>query len=306
MASAERPTLPPTPIPNLTTLKPLKTAAAIIIGDEVLNGKTTDTNSSWFAKYCFSHGLDLQRIEVIPDDELDIIDSCRRLTQRYDFIITTGGIGPTHDDITYQSIANAFELPLGIHEETVARMKVLSKTKPGHKEVDWEVESPQLNAKLRMAKLPAGEIVDYIYPCPDLWVPIVKVRNIHILPGIPTLFRQLMDALTPYLPLDASHKSHRILISTPLGESEVAEYLTNLQEMVEPKGIKIGSYPRWGRANNTITMTGKDLEFMESLVEDVCNNTNGERFFVEEKEEVEKVKKQAERGEKSGKIQENL
>jgi molybdenum cofactor synthesis domain-containing protein len=96
----------------------------LIIGDEVLNGKTKDSNSNYFAKWCFDRGIDVRRIEVIPDDEDDIVEAARRMTSKYDFVITSGGIGPTPDDITYQSIAKAFDgEPLEYHDETLRRMQ---------------------------------------------------------------------------------------------------------------------------------------------------------------------------------------
>merc|ERR1712098_700199 len=99
----------------------IHTAGCIIIGDEVLGGKTVDTNSAYFAKFCFSLGIQLKRIEVIADDEEEIIEAARRMSKNYDLVVTSGGIGPTHDDITYQSIAKAFNLPLELHETTVAK-----------------------------------------------------------------------------------------------------------------------------------------------------------------------------------------
>merc|ERR1712093_457808 len=89
----------------------------LIIGDEVLGGKTVDTNSAYMAKFCFQLGMALKRIEVIADDEDEIVEAVKRMSTNYDFVVTSGGIGPTHDDITYQSIAKAFSLPLILHDE---------------------------------------------------------------------------------------------------------------------------------------------------------------------------------------------
>ncbi|EEB92101.1 hypothetical protein MPER_09439, partial [Moniliophthora perniciosa FA553] len=132
-----------TPIPKeLSKAKPIRTAAALVIGDEILNGKTMEKNSHYFAKYCFDLGIDLhqaflashaqvayiaarlssKRIEVIPDEEEEIIAASRRMVQKYDLVITTGGIGPTHDDITYASLAKAFDQTLEHHGETLRRM----------------------------------------------------------------------------------------------------------------------------------------------------------------------------------------
>ena len=151
----------------------------------------------------------------------------------------------SHDDITYQSIAKAFNLKLQLHEETYAKMKKLSKPHPSQPDFSWDVDSPTRRAKLRMAELPIdparGEQSQVIFPREDLWVPVACVNgNVHILPGVPRLFEKLLDGLKsillPRLADPEGKGIHRILISTPLAESAVAPYLTELASRVEPKG----------------------------------------------------------------------
>ena len=236
-------------------------------------------------------GINLKRIEVISDDESEIIEAARRMSTTYDFVVTSGGIGPTHDDITYQSIARAFNLPLTLHEVAYEKMRALSRPdRHTGKMFDWSEDSPQRRAKLRMVELPYDkELRDedqVIFTAEDLWVPISVVNgNIHILPGIPRLFEKMLTGLKPrLLPrlVDPEGKSvHRILISTPLPESEVAEFLTELSKKVESKGVKVGSYPRWGKSRNTVTLVGKDKEFMEGLVAEVEKGVQGNRIQVE-------------------------
>ncbi|KAM0448946.1 hypothetical protein ACHAPV_001694 [Trichoderma viride] len=269
----------------------IKTAACLIIGDEVLGGKTVDTNSAYLAKWCFTLGINLKRIEVIEDDESEIMEAVSRMSNRYDFIVTSGGIGPTHDDITYPSIAKAFGLPLKLHQETFEKMKKLSKPNPKQPNFDWNVDSPALRARLRMVELPTDESRDLgeqvIFPHEDLWVPVAVVnRNVHILPGVPLLFQRLLDGLKPHvLPrlVDPEGKGiHRIMISTPLPESSVAEYLTTLAARVEPHGVKVGSYPRWGRKRNTVTLVGRDQAYLESLVAEAEEAVQGKRVSKED------------------------
>ncbi|KAL8804148.1 MAG: hypothetical protein Q9223_005884 [Gallowayella weberi] len=269
----------------------IHTAGCIIIGDEVLGGKTVDTNSAHFAKYCFLLGMNLKRIEVIGDDEAEIGEAVRRMSENYDFVVTSGGIGPTHDDVTYQSIAKAFDLPLKLHNDTLKLMKALSKPHPSQKNFSWDVPSPALDAKLRMARLPIDESRDeksqVLFVDESLWVPISVVNgNIHILPGIPRLFIQLLDGLkpllTPRLENPEGKGVYRILFSTPMAESEVAGYLTKLAAEVEPKGVKVGSYPRWGRKRNSVTLVGKDKDYMESLVPQIEKGVDGVRVEREE------------------------
>ncbi|GAB7361745.1 hypothetical protein MBLNU230_g1791t2 [Neophaeotheca triangularis] len=274
----------------------INTAACLIIGDEVLGGKTVDTNSAWFAKYCFSLGINLKRVEVIADDEGEIIEAVRRMSTNYDFVVTSGGIGPTHDDITYQSIARAFDLPLVLHQKAFERMKRLSKPHPSQKNFSWDEDTPDRRAKLRMIELPYDEKLpdeqQVVFAAEDLWVPINIVNgNVHIFPGIPRLFEKMLTGLKPaLLPrlTDPEGKGvHRILFSTPMAESAVAGYLTELSGKVEPKGIKVGSYPRWGKSRNTVTLVGRDKDFMESLVPEVEKAVEGNRITTEGEDDSE-------------------
>ncbi|RDW80864.1 putative molybdopterin binding protein [Coleophoma crateriformis] len=251
----------------------IHTAACLIIGDEVLGGKTVDTNSAYMAKFCFGLGMNLKRIEVIADDESEIIEAVRRMSDKYDFVVTSGGIGPTHDDITYQSIAKAFSLKLVLHQEAFEKMKKLSRPHPGQPEFSWDEDTPARKAKLRMVELPWDESraaeKQAIFASPDLWVPLY---------------------LLPRLSDPEGKGIHRILISTPMPESAVAPYLTELAAMVEPKGVKVGSYPRWGKEHNTVTLVGRDQAYLESLVADVEKNVDGKRIQVEGEDELPPAK----------------
>jgi molybdopterin-biosynthesis enzyme MoeA-like protein len=154
----------------------------------------------------------------------------------------------------------------------------------------WDTPSPQRTARLRMVELPIDEsrnIDDQVlFVKDDLWVPISVVNgNIHILPGIPRLFEALLDGMKPVLLprlTDPEGKgTHRILFSTPMAESAIASYLTELAARVEPKGIKVGSYPRWMKKRNTVTLVGRDKEYMESLIPEVEKGVGGRRVMVE-------------------------
>ncbi|KAH7411419.1 MoaB/Mog domain-containing protein [Cadophora sp. MPI-SDFR-AT-0126] len=255
----------------------IHTAACLIIGDEVLGGKA------------------LKRIEVIADDEDEIVEAVRRMSTNYDFVVTSGGIGPTHDDITYQSIAKAFSLPLILHDEAYAKMKKFSKPHPSQPNFSWDVPSAALTAKLRMIELPTDKSrplsKQVLFPVDDLWVPVACINgNVHVLPGVPRLFERLLDGMKPLLMdrlEDPDKGIYRVLISTPMSESAVAGYLTDLAGRVESKGVKVGSYPRWGKKHNTVTLVGKDRDFLESLVAEVEKNVEGKRVQVEGEDDVE-------------------
>lgn len=199
-----------------------------------------------------------------------------------------------HDDITYQSIAKAFGLKLVEHQDALERMKKLSKPHPSQPNFSYDVPSPALEAKKRMIRLPIDTSRDdkdqVLFVDESLWVPIAVVNgNIHILPGVPRLFEKLLEGLKPGLVprlTDPEGKGvYRILISTPMAESAVATYLTELAGKVEPNGVKVGSYPRWGRKRNSVTLVGRDEEYLLSLVEEVEKNVQGQR--VEREDEMD-------------------
>ena len=203
-------------------------------------------------------------------------------------------IATRHDDITYQSIANAFGLKLIEHEEALGRMKALSKPHPSQPNFSYDEPSPALEAKKRMIRLPidsSREATDQVLFVDDsLWVPISVVNgNVHILPGVPRLFEKLLEGLKPRLIprlTDPEGKGvYRVLFSTPLAESAVAGYLTELAAKVEPHGVKVGSYPRWGRKRNSVTLVGKDKAYLDSLIEEVEKNVEGKR--VEKEDEMD-------------------
>lgn len=196
-----------------------------------------------------------------------------------------------HDDITYESIAKAFDLKLKLHDEALAKMKRLSKPHKSQPNFSWDEPSAALTAKLRMVELPNDasrpEKDQVVFPKEDLWVPVSVVNgNIHILPGVPRLFEGLLDGLKPsLLPrlTDPEGKGiYRLLFSTPMAESSVAPYLTELQSKVNSKGVKVGSYPRWGKDHNTVTLVGRDKEFMESLIPEVEKGVDGKLVNAED------------------------
>lgn len=180
------------------------------------------------------------------------------------------------------------------HEDALRRMKSLSKPHPSQPNFSYDEPSPALEAKKRMIRLPIdtsrSDAEQALFVDESLWVPISVVNgNVHILPGVPRLFERLLEGLKPRLVprlTDPEGKGiYRILISTPMAESAVATYLTELAAEVEPKGIKVGSYPRWGKKRNSITLVGHDKEYMESLIPQIEKNVLGIR--VEKEDEAD-------------------
>ena len=158
-------------------------------------------------------------------------------------------------------------------------MKKLAKPHPSQPNFSYDDESnPAVEAKLRMVRLPTDPAVpdseQALFVKDELWVPISIVKDtIHILPGVPRLFEQLLEGLRPLLVPRLTESEGkgicRLLFSTPLAESEVAAYLKELAERVRDNGIKVGSYPRWGKSRNTITLVGRDARLLESLVSEI-------------------------------------
>ncbi|SGY66115.1 BQ5605_C004g02626 [Microbotryum silenes-dioicae] len=255
----------------------VKTAGCLIIGDEVLNGKTKDSNSNFLAKFLFDLAIDLKKIEVIADDEQEIVEAVRRMSSAYDLVITSGGIGPTHDDITYESIAKAFDTTLQYDEETKTRMVSLSKRRYN---IDEQTEEQKI-ARNRMALFPvptSKTSVEVLFVDKELWVPVVRVAGrVCILPGVPMLFERLLTGLgSRYINLPpSSEKPYRLLIHTSMPESSIAPFLTSLHERVRKEGVRVGSYPKFDKGVD-VSLISKDLERIKELAQEVVKELKGE------------------------------
>eukprot|EP00198_Chlamydomonas_reinhardtii_P000221 XP_001689556.1 predicted protein [Chlamydomonas reinhardtii] len=234
-------------------------AALVIIGDEVLAGSITDTNTPWLAKLLHSRGVDLIRVTYIPDSRETIkeavLDSRRRVGPG-GVVFTSGGIGPTHDDVTYEAIAEAMGVTLQLHEPTVARMRE-----------SYAARGMELNeARLRMATLPTPAEVLFTE---GLWVPLVNVGGVYILPGIPRLFQSMVAAHQERFTGVAFSEQQ---LYTHTGESFLAKELTAVAAK-HPK-VAIGSYPNTAAdADNTykvkLAFTARDVDALAAAVADV-------------------------------------
>lgn len=280
---------------SVNTRWPIKTAGCLIIGDEVLNGKILDTNSNYFAKFCFNNlSISVKKTIVCGDDKQDIKLSIKTLMDDCDFIVTSGGIGPTHDDITYESISETFDLPCELDPETVDRMNRLR--------TDYisSLSPRQLEAFHKMAKFPTDTTgtnnLEKIFVDETLWVPIVGVqKRVYILPGVPQLFRKLLDGLESHIKprIDKNLLLKRYYVKTLTKESDLAPYLTDLQNKCNDQfgdmNIKLGSYPHFSWKTNTISIIGnenvKDLD-LRLIVDEIVNNIQGDakEIGIEEEE----------------------
>ncbi|KAI8374581.1 MoaB/Mog domain-containing protein [Radiomyces spectabilis] len=250
------------------------TAACCIIGDEILNGKTRDSNAFFLAKYLFDLGIDLKRVEVIGDDYDAIAETVQRLSSAHDIVFTSGGIGPTHDDITYDALARAYGLPLKLDEETCDLMKKSATSS------HWTLTEE----RKRMAIFPHP--AEILRETTDFWVPVVVVnKNVHVLPGIPKLFEGLLASLRPHFESLVEAKNgalthyYRVQIATSLPEGEIAPYLTTVQARVKESHIKIGSYPKWGDDTDgvrvVVSIVGKDQDRVQSIGKEIAQLVKG-------------------------------
>ncbi|KAF8843534.1 Molybdopterin binding protein [Paxillus ammoniavirescens] len=272
-------TLSPIPKNPLGEGRYIKTAGALIIGDEILNGKTLDRNSNYFARFCFELGIDLKRVEVIADDEDEIIEASQKMVEKYDFVITSGGIGPTHDDITYASLAKSFKQELSYHADTLARMEQSIRQRPSFSQQNED----QRIARKRMALFPhAAEV---LFVASDIWVPVVRLEGkLCVFPGIPSLFQKMLDNLRPFLPLPPPEvRPCRLQVFTHLPESSIAPYLTTLQKRVNSEGIRIGSYPLL-QHGVYVSLIGVNRERVRELTEEVEREIQGRTVSDEEAE----------------------
>ena len=201
------------------------TAALLVIGDEILSGRTQDKNIAQVADWLNRQGIRLEEVRVVPDNEARIAGAVNELRSNYDYLLTTGGIGPTHDDITVDSIAAAFGVPVIVHPEARWILEDYYATRGG-----------VTDARLRMARVPDGA---ELIPNPLSGAPGVKIHNVYILAGVPSIAANMLAAL------DGKLEGGRPVVSVTVGayaaESEVADLLRETE--AAHSGVAIGSYP---------------------------------------------------------------
>ena len=218
------------------------TAAVLVIGDEILSGRTQDQNSHYIAKYLADIGVDLREIRVVPDVEAEIVAAVNVLRARYAYVFTTGGIGPTHDDITADAIARAFGV--GIEEDPRAIDMLLERIRPD-----------QLNeARRRMARIPvSAELIENSVSK----APGFMIGNVIVMAGVPMIMRTMLDAAAPRLRTGA-----RVLVETieadAIPEGRYAKDLAALAARFPE--VSIGSYPQFSSAGvrNQIVLRARD------------------------------------------------
>ena len=231
------------------------TAAVLVIGDEILSGRTKDRNIGYIADYLTAIGIDLREVRVVADDAAAIVDALNGLRARYTYVFTTGGIGPTHDDITADCVAEAFGVQLEFHPEAVAVIKErLAKT------------GGELNqARLRMARIPrgAGLVANKVSGAPGFWI-----GNVITMAGIPAVMQAMLDEVAPKLKTGT-----KLLSETIRADAKEGDVGTELGAIAKahPETI-IGSYPFIDEKqgpNTNIVVRSRDAEKLAAVKAEV-------------------------------------
>ena len=204
----------------------LRTSSIIIIGNEILSGRTQDLNSRYLAQRLLSIGIIVGEVRIIPDIKDQIINSVNELRNKYTFVFTSGGIGPTHDDITAECIASAFDVDLPVNKEA----KILLKNYYIEKNIKLN------SSRLRMARIPKGAVM---IPNPITIAPGFQLKNVFVLAGVPNIFQAMVENIIKNLEVEISIKSKTITINR--AEGDIAEKLSIIA--TQYPDVSIGSYP---------------------------------------------------------------
>ena len=242
-------------------------AAILIIGNEILSGRTQDTNTSTLATWLNSLGVKVEEVRIIPDVEETIINSVNLLRKQHNYVFTSGGIGPTHDDITSESISKAFQLPYEKHEE-------------GYKILEAYYKQGEFNdGRQKMIWMPRGA---NLILNPTSGAPGFYVENVFVLPGVPSILKSMLGGIKNKIIGGNPIISHTISLRT--FESHIADSLTAVQNKYN--NVEIGSYPFFqaGKLGVSIVMRSDDQDLIDKCSSDVMNFVNKKKIEVVDRE----------------------
>lgn len=228
------------------------TAAILVIGDEILSGRTKDKNIGYIAEYLTNIGIELREVRVVPDVTDEIVAALNALRARYTYVFTTGGIGPTHDDITADSVAAAFGVPIDYDPRAVAMMRE-------------RFSAEDLNeARMRMTRIPAGAelIANSISKAPGF-----NIGNVYVMAGVPSIMQAMLDVVAPTLKTGAKILSETV--QAGLREGDIGGPLAAVAK-AHP-GVSIGSYPFWSETgpDTNIVVRSRDAQQLQAAMADV-------------------------------------
>ena len=242
-------------------------AGILIIGNEVLSGRTKDINTSTLATWLNSIGIKVNEVRVIPDDERIIIDTVNEIRKKYTYVFTTGGIGPTHDDITAESISKAFDIEYNFHKEAFKILEAYYK--PG-----------EFNeGRQKMAKMP---VTSNLILNPTSGAPGFYVENVFCLPGVPSILKSMIGGLENLLVGGDPILSSTINLRTV--ESEIAKSLTEIQN--KNKDVDIGSYPffKAGKLGVSIVLRSTDKAKIDQCNSQILEFIKDKKIEIVEKD----------------------
>lgn len=244
-ASSNNPTETNSVAPNGPVAEPgIVTAAVLVIGNEILSGRTKDRNIGHIAQVLAMIGVDLREVRIVGDEEETIIAALDALRMGYDYVFTTGGIGPTHDDITADAVAKAFGLPLDFHPEAIAALRA-------------RLGGAELNAaRMRMARVPRGAalVTNRVSAAPGFWI-----GNVIVMAGVPSVMQAMLDEVAPML--RTGKKVIAETVRADLREGDIGSELAAVAA-AHPE-VMIGSYPFMDDirgANTNVVLRGRDPE----------------------------------------------
>lgn len=228
-------------------------AAILVIGDEILSGRTADVNIHHIARVLTEIGIDLREVRVVPDIETEIVAAVNALRARYTYVFTTGGIGPTHDDITAEAIAKAFGV--GLEENPEALAMLLERYGPRY----------EMNeARRRMARVPRG---GHLVRNSVSGAPGFQLGNVFVLAGVPNIMRAMLEDIVPRLKTGTPVTS--LTIAVAMGESTIAARLGEIQQ--RHPNVAIGSYPAFGEGGPKCSLVarGRDAKEVEEVAAEI-------------------------------------
>jgi molybdenum cofactor synthesis domain-containing protein len=238
------------------------TAAVLVIGDEILSGRTPDTNTNTIARFLGALGIDLKEARVVGDVQDEIVAALNALRARYTYVFTTGGIGPTHDDITADAIAKAFGVGIDYHPEAMTILA--ARIKPGHFN----------DMRKRMARIPFGAslVKNNVSAAPGF-----QIENVFVMAGVPNIMQAMLQDIAPRLA--RGQVVQAVTISAPIGEGTIAAALAKLQG--EHKTVAIGSYPTYREDGYGVQLVarGRDAAAVEKVaqaIEEIVRNAGAE------------------------------
>lgn len=241
---------------------PNPTAAILIIGDEILSGRTQDTNTHYLAGELTRTGIDLKEVRVVSDEQAAIIDAVKALRDAYDQVFTSGGIGPTHDDITAESVAAAFGAPIDVRDDALAILFA-----------HYARMGTELNeARMRMARIPDGAtLIDN----PVSAAPGFTLGNVHVMAGVPAIFKAMVASVLPTLTGGAPLQSRTLRIERP--EGDIAGPLGTVA--LAHDTLSLGSYPyiQNGQFGSNVVIRGTDLGEIDSAMAELQDWLGGEQ-----------------------------